>query len=371
MINNGTFMAMQSIYCYPFPETYAVMMEVQKKIDREMFKVTGDPKVVNKKLEGLFYEELKFPTTKMTFGEHDLVVGEETREVVNPDGLSKLLMKKIRDKYSEIIYSLNGFNLDYPFAYTTMGSSPALFNILAQLKTDGYKNINVLKGDYQGYKAYAESLKLEVAEYERLPAYEDKKSGVWFMSNPSAIDGNIIRQDWLNEMCARGNEFVFDLSYAGMTKPNVYFLHKNVKAVVFSMSKPYGLFRFRMGGFVFSREEIPSLFGNKWFNDTTRMLQAWKILEKFGFHKLYQKYRPIQEALVERVGEVFMFDMKPSDVFLMAYHVNEYSFQQEVTKMMKFFNRVGRTYRFCLTPYFEEMEKYKPKFSTLQYIDSL
>jgi hypothetical protein len=350
--HDQVFRAMPSIYCYAFPETYEVMDSVQKRINREMFKVTGSPTKVNKSLEGLFYEEMEIPSTNMNFTRHTYY-GNDLRDfpVVNLDEVAKIMMDKIRAKYSEMIYPLD----DFPYAYTTMGSSPAIFKLLAKYRTDGIKDLHVERGEYAGYGAYAETLGMTVHEHDMLP-HDKKYEGIWFISNPSATDGNIINNKRLIDMAVKGNQIVLDLSYAGMTRPYTYEVYlDSFKAVVLSMSKPFGVFRFRMGGFVFSREEIPSLYGNKWFNDTTRMLQAWKLLEKFGFHKLYQKYKPYQDRIIKGINETFYTDVRTSDVFLMAWHYLNSNIEGSSKQFIRKFKR-EHNYRFCLTPYFEYLE---------------
>jgi histidinol-phosphate/aromatic aminotransferase/cobyric acid decarboxylase-like protein len=153
------------------------------------------------------------------------------------------------------------------------GSSQGIFHLLAELRQKGIGKINVFEGEYEGYKEYGKCLGLKTLEHRLSIPAKDVARGYWFISNPSARNGNIIPYKRIMELCEAGHKLILDLAYVGMTKPHIFSLdHKNIIGAVMSMSKPYGVFRHRIGGFTFTREPVESLYANKWFKDVPALL---------------------------------------------------------------------------------------------------
>ena len=332
---------MKTVYCYLFPEVWRIMKTVEDNVPLQMYRLSGREEMVKLQLSKVF-KRSPLNTVfrdKVTF--------------VDLDNHQKI-MRRITDKYSEIIHPLGDFEWVAPGA----GSSPLIFHLLAYLKGKGHKEIHVLDGEYEGYGAYASHLGMEVHKHKH---FSDFVCGgaLWFISNPSTRDGNIIHNAEIKNLCDKGAKVVLDLSYVGSTRPHVYDVeHENIIAVLLSQSKPYGVFRFRMGGFLYTREEIPSLYANKWFKDPLRMLQSLKLVEELGFHTLYRKYRPIQEKIIEVNNSAYGLHITPSDALLLGYmtpSTADETLSPKERELVEPYRRGPGWYRFCLTPYFEEM----------------
>lgn len=330
--------AMKAVYTYYFPEVRKLMKEVANKIPDKLFSVNAKAEDIQKKLGKLFNPALEIPGTE--------------KGLVDLDEIHVPIIKRIIKAYSKTIKGLN-----YAFTYPTSGSSEGIFHILTQLLVKGVKEINTLKGEYEGYSIQAQNLGIKTNTFTEEEAL-NAKPGTWFISNPSARNGNIISNEFINELASKGNKIILDLAYVGTTKPYVYDVtDRNITQVVMSFSKPYGLFRFRVGGFVFSRNEIPTLYGNKWFKDVTRLLQALKVAEEIGPLKLYKKYKLVQEKIINYINKEFNLGLKASDAFLIGYipenEANKLSLEQ--LELIKNYKR--EDYRLCLTPYIELLER--------------
>lgn len=291
---------------------------------------------------------------------------------VDLDRIHDPVIDRIIKAYKPLVPALDGFQYRYP----TAGSSEGLFHLLAALKagemteeTTCEPPISVLEGEYEGYGEYADTLDMgtEFTEFSPKEALKcspepNGRPRVWFISNPSARNGMIINNEFINELCDKGHKVILDLAYVGMTKPYKFDVsHKNVIAVVMSLSKPYGVFRFRIGGFTFSRQPIDSLFANKWFKDVPALLKAVELVERIPPGSLYKRYGDLQKLSVDHMRYNTGLPIRRSDVFLLAWMkgCSEKMLSPKQKKMVAEFKR-GDTnpyYRFCLTPYFEEFER--------------
>lgn len=287
---------------------------------------------------------------------------------VDLDRIHEPVIDRIIKAYKPLVPALDKFQYRYP----TAGSSEGIFHLLAALKSGNLLEettceppISVLEGEYEGYGEYADTLGMgsyftEFTPKEALTCSPTVNGipRVWFISNPSARNGMIIDNAFIKKLCDRGSKVVLDLAYVGMTKPYKFDVrHKNIIAVVMSLSKPYGVFRFRIGGFTFSREPIKSLFANKWFKDVPALLTALKLVEEIPPGSLYKRYADLQRLTVEHMRE-YGLPIRRSDVFLLARMkgCSEKVLSPKQKKMVAEFKR-GDIYRFCLTPYFEEFER--------------
>ena len=340
---------LKSVYCYICPEVWPLLNEVHNAIPRSMYMVTTPVEEVRRALNPVFYPTLEIPATSEGY--------------VNLDEIHVPIIERIKrilGVYSRSVRGLAGFR----YAYPTPGSSEGIFKLLIQNKVDGPGEINVLNGEYEGYGEYAgpDDLKMKVNHVAIEDAVKNK-AGAWFISEPSARDGNILPANFINELCDAGNNLVVDLSYVGATRPHQFDVsHENISAVLLSLSKPYGVFRFRIG-FTLTREPLHSLHGNKWFKDPERLLQGLKLVEELGptdngSTRLYAKYRPVQEQIVREINQEHGLGMRASDSFLLAYLTEEDAarLNSRQLALIEPFKR-GNGYRFCLTPYFEEKER--------------
>lgn len=248
--------------------------------------------------------------------------------------------------------------VNFPYRYPTAGAEEGIREILSLLELKGIKKIYVLSGEYEGYKAVAETRGIEVTEVGPAATPEMFEPGYWFISNPSARDGNIIFNDFIGRMCQAGHKVVYDLSYLGLVRPFRFDVsHPNIIAVLVSFSKPYGLFYYRIG-FTFSRDNIPSLYGNKWFKNVLSLMIADRIMQELTPFQIFDKYKPVQKEIIAEINSEHGLNFRGSDVLLLGHLFNSEGrvLSPEKLALINRFQR-GPNYRFCLTPYFEALTK--------------
>jgi len=269
------------------------------------------------------------------------------------DNFHESIIEKVMNFYSGSV-NLQNFNFRYP----TSGSSEGIFHYLSLLRKNGAQKIYTLKGEYEGYREYGKTIGLETVEVYPNTNPKQLEKGVWFISNPSARDGNIIPNQFINEICEAGHKVFYDLAYMGSTKQHKFDLeHENIAAAVTSFSKPYGTFYDRIG-FTFSREEIPSLYANKWFKNILSLMIAEKIVLELKPEEIYEKYKPVQEQIIREINRDFGLGIKASDALLLGYLTKKRAenLNSQQRELIQKFQR-GDFYRFCLTPYFVNMEQ--------------
>lgn len=241
---------------------------------------------------------------------------------------------------------------EYENYYFTNGASEGIFHLLVQAKKEG-EIIYVFKGEYEGYKAYGENIGLEVREVDIDEDPTKLEPGTWFISNPSARDGNILDNKIVNNICDAGHKVVLDCTYVGLTKPHKFDVsHENIIAVLFSLSKPCGVYYYRLG-FAFTRKPVSTLMPNKWFKNIFSIILADKIISTFEPSYFYTQYKHLQEKIIRKLNKENSLDLKASDVILLA-HKNFEKGDPE-------FYKRGEFLRLCLTPYFLEEEKEHPQ----------
>lgn len=350
--------AMKTVYCYMFPESYISLKSIEERINRNYFLRTTKAIYLSNLFKDLFKPSFEFPS----------ISSGSLKDSVNLDELFIPVSKRIVYKYKKIIIGLENFENIYPSA----GSSDAIFKTLAYLKTNGCEMINVFKTEYEGFGISARALGLEVVEHDiKIFNPNIKTKGVWYISNPSAMDGNILDKKLLKTMLDSGNKIIFDFAYVGTTEKTLFDVsHKNVMGVLFSLSKPYGVFEERITGFAFLRDEYfkkenidQFLYGNRWFTDKVRTLQSLKLVEDLGPRSngnfpMFKKYKKIQKEIISYLNNEYNIPFKESDSFLLAYIKKEdlIGISEEKLNIIKDFKR-GDNYRFCLTPYFEMWKK--------------
>lgn len=336
------FEAMKAVYCYFCPEVEEVVQVVDNLSKGSLFRVLTPMEEAQKHLHSLSLNpSLDLPQTPQGY--------------LNLDMIHEPVIQRIRQVYQPILSALENF----PHHYPTHGSSEGIFHYLAHLRSQEVRSIYTLFGEYEGYREYGKTL--GIATQEINPETQDLEKlepGFWFISNPSARDGNFLPEDFVNNLGNLGHKIALDLAYVGATKPQIFDLsHPNIDVAFLSFSKPYGLFRERVG-FLFSRHPMDSLYGNKWFDHAPALLIALKAAEDIGPHTLYEKYRPFQEKIIADINQSFHLRIRPSDVFLLG-NLKGTDVAELLPKqltLIKDFQR-GSGYRFCLTPYFERMGK--------------
>jgi len=286
---------------------------------------------------------------------------------INP-GLDDFHLKII-DQYQEFIKPYLPSLADFKFRYFTNGSSEGIFHLLVYLKIN-YPDlpIYVFKGEYEGYGQYAKQLNKEIVEVDFDIDPKTLNKGFWFISNPSARNGEIIPNKRINKICDAGHKVILDGAYVGLTKIYEFDLkNKNIFAYISSLSKPLGLFYYRIG-FVFCREEIKTLYPNIWFKNIFSLLIASEIFKKFNCDYFYNKYRPLQLKIIKEIGEETGLPIKASEALLLGFmdknetgkgflHLLRFGRNDGVNELNELDKyKRGEYYRFCLTPYFLEKE---------------
>ncbi|MDD5192554.1 MAG: aminotransferase class I/II-fold pyridoxal phosphate-dependent enzyme [Candidatus Nanoarchaeia archaeon] len=295
--------ATRTVYCYYFPEIRKVIDEVVKNYPHKVFLSSITP--------GL--DDFHFP-----------VIGKFIR--YNEKQLPSLK--------------------DFKYRYFTAGASEGIFHLLVKLKTKNPEApIYTLKGEYEGYKEYAKEMGIKIIEVNENEEFSKLNPGIFFISNPSSRNGNIIKNEFINEIC-KYHKVVYDTSYAGLTRDNKFDLsNQNIIAVVTSMSKPFGLYYYRIG-FTFSREPIETLEANIWFKNIFSLVVADRILDEIRPQQLYNKYKPLQDKIIKELNKKHNLNLKASDVILLA------NTDKHIEQFMR-----DKFCRLCLTPYFLEEEK--------------
>ncbi|TRZ53279.1 aminotransferase class I/II-fold pyridoxal phosphate-dependent enzyme [bacterium] len=267
------------------------------------------------------------------------------------------LVEKFLNHSTKYQKGLGGFD----FRYFVNGSSEAIFHLLvdAVYHNQG-KPVYVFQGEYEGYKEYAKNMGGSVTEIDTHDDLKKLPLGRWFISNPSAINGNIIDNEIIKKICDLGHEVVIDVSYIGTTRQYQFDLtHPQIIAVLVSMSKPFGLFYYRIG-IAFTRNQMSTLYPNKWFKNILSITIGEALLDKFGIGNFYKKYRLLQEKAVRQLSREVNIPVLPSDVLLLAYlpKENVKNLTKEQQDRLSKYQR-GSNYRFCLTPYFLTLENTK------------
>ncbi len=221
-----------------------------------------------------------------------------------------------------------------PFAYQypTGGASEALREAIhayaARARGTGFAPcIHVFEGEYEGYAAYAAAAGIEFRTHNRLRWHEAidqvAEHHQFYLSQPSAIDG-MVWPDYdafLDQLALRSplSQLMLDVTYVGsVARPfQIQVDHPLIAAVFFSLSKPAGMYYYRIGG-VLSRFEYPGLFGNKWFKNLLSLRIGTQFMQRFDVHELPCKYRPFQNRVIEQVNAQLSLCLQPADVLLLA-----------------------------------------------------
>jgi histidinol-phosphate/aromatic aminotransferase/cobyric acid decarboxylase-like protein len=240
------------------------------------------------------------------------------------------------------------------YQYYTNGSSEGLFHLLAR-HAAYFPHVPLYQftGEYQGYRGYAHAIDRDITD---VPFGTDPNTltpGVFIISTPSAVDGNVFPVSTLERIYEK-HYVILDLAYAGMTKPigPKIKLHPRIAAVVGSMSKPFGLYYHRIG-FLWSRDPVNSLYGNKWFKNAFSIKVGEEVLAHYSATDLASRYREWQHRACEEASALLDAQVIPSDVWLLGHVAyNPIKTNPNLTPFKR-----GLGYRLCLTPYFMKYAK--------------
>ncbi|MBU3912916.1 MAG: aminotransferase class I/II-fold pyridoxal phosphate-dependent enzyme [Nanoarchaeota archaeon] len=294
--------ATKTVYCYYFPEIRKIIDRVVKNYPHKVFLSSINPGLDNFHLPAI---------------------------------------EKFIEYHKKLVPGLKNF----PFKYFTEGSRQGIFHFLVELKCkEPDIQIYTLNEEYEGYKEYAVRIGIKIKKVDENEDFSKLEPGIFFISNPSGRDGNIIPNEFVKNIC-KYHRVVYDLAYVGLTQEHVFDVgYPNIIAVMASMSKPFGMYYYR-AGFAFTKEPLETLIGNKWFKNIFSLVVTEKVLDNIKPQELYKKYKPIQEKIVNSLNEKHNLSLKASDAILLA----------NTTEAIEPFIR-GKFCRLCLTPYFLEEE---------------
>jgi hypothetical protein len=294
--------ATRTVYCYYFPEIRKIVDEAVKDYPHRVFLSSINP--------GLDYFHVP-------------------------------IVDKFIKYHEKTLPGLDSFK----FRYFTEGSREGIFHLLVNIRCKEPETpLYTLKGEYEGYKEYAVRLGMEIKEVCEDEDFSGLKAGIFFISNPSGRDGNIIPNESIKKIC-KYHRIVYDVAYVGLTKKYTFDItHPNIICVFASMSKPFGMYYYR-AGFAFTRESLGTLIANKWFKNIFSLIITEKVLDNIKPGQLYEKYRPVQERIINKINQDMDINLKASDVLLLA---NTY---KPIDGYMR-----DKFCRLCLTPYFLEEE---------------
>lgn len=243
----------------------------------------------------------------------------------------------------------------FPYSYSTAGSTEGIRETLVTFANDcRQKNIepiiHVFQGEYEGYEAQAKGYGIKVIKHDRKDWRQSlnlvSEDNYFFLSQPSAIDGNIWSDydSFLSEIDKKNKVKVFvDLCYVGCVGKefSVNLQYNCIERFCFSLSKVFGVYYHRIGG-IFSKSSMPGLYGNIWFKNLFSLHLGTELMKNFNVYQLPRQYQFLQDiALANFPG------WKASDVLILAYNLKESN-----PEFLEY-NR-GPNFRICLTPLMDE-----------------
>jgi hypothetical protein len=256
------------------------------------------------------------------------------------------------------------FRAEYPIAGANEGIQ-ALIALAAARPATERPRIHLFAGEYEGFQYLATASFLDVVFHSRDPeryrvSLRAVRAGDWlFVSQPSAIDGNV----WggFGELVAFLETSVpelslcVDLTYVGAVEKaySIDLTSPTVKAVVASLSKPFGVYYHRIGALL-AREPIASLYGNLWFKNLFSLALGEKLVESYGPRELPARYAEVQRAALERAKRAGAVDdrAEPCDVVLLAGARLDLGVEPDARfrDFARLSDESGTLLRFCLTP---------------------
>ena len=244
---------------------------------------------------------------------------------------------------------------DFQHQYVTNGSNEAIRESIWNFGRSAHSRglpprLHVFAGEYEGYAAHARAAGIEVAvhpraEWNDTKSYTPDATHRWYISQPSAIDGNVWAEfdAFLSLLQDRGVTVAVDLAYVGAvpTQPTISLAPPTIADVFFSLSKVFGVFYHRIGGMV-TRAPLLGLEGNRWFKNTFSLYLGASLIEQTPSPTtLPAKYRAVQLRACQLLREQHDIPFVPSDVILLATSPPG-DYPQPF--------RRGPAFRYCLTP---------------------
>jgi hypothetical protein len=240
-----------------------------------------------------------------------------------------------------------------PWRYPLHGSAAGIGQLMTHLRVvESVREIYLLQGDYEGYAAQATNNGLAVRVLGRDEAM-GISGAVWFISNPSAIDGEPLGDTWVAELCEH-NRVVVDVAYHGLCGQRSVVVPESAWAVLWSLSKPWGLF-WRRVGILAACVEIPCAYGTRWYKDPQALMGAWAVVAKYEPWAMAERYRWAQNEAVALLAGVGVRTRAASTLLLARVHQTDVD--EAVWEQLGRAERVNGSgvARVCLSPLIEAL----------------
>lgn len=246
------------------------------------------------------------------------------------DGLKSLdlhrihepVIDKITRRNEKLLPGLSGFTEQY----ANQGSAQSIYRLMADwFATGKMKELAIIEGEYAGYLWDATCLGIPITVVPSLAeAGEPVEGRIFFISNPSAVDGNW--HDALQwQKFISSHQAIVDAAFIGTTADTrtLDVSSDNIRAVVTSPSKMFGVFYHRYPGIIYTREVVNSLFDTTEFKDIPGLLASLMLYETFGPTELPAKLKEKQQAICTSLSSLLSAVIDPSDSVLIANTVHQ------------------------------------------------
>lgn len=255
------------------------------------------------------------------------------------------------------------FSSNIKHAYPTNGSSEAICQQLNYLNSKG-KTLVIFDGEYEGYEMFAKNMGMTVKKIVRPNSDDsfnnlcsvDSKKDVFFISEPSAINGNHWRffSKFMN-FCSKKNIDVYlDVCYVGMSRqPDMIDLTEQscLAGVFFSLSKIFGVYYHRIGG-VWLRDENPLLWPNLWFKNLYAINYGHKLLKAMPIGYMDNQLEKITNKIRGELSLEYNINFLLSDVYLLLNVVSVPHQYEWHTNFIR--NKKSDLLRICISQLIEE-----------------
>ncbi len=271
--------------------------------------------------------------------------------------LHEPIIERITNRNEALFPGLSTFEHRYPTAH---GATDGILRLMAGWVGKGeMTRLGIIKGDYHDYVSQAESVGLTKDRIDMAPslseAGEPLDGRVWFVSNPSAIDGNWHDQEEWDQFVEAGHKIVLDTAYADLTTKtpdqSVDVSADNIIGLLSTISKPHGLVHQRYPGVVYTREDLKILSNATPYKQVDRLLIALELLEHFQPHQIAQIQKPRQLEICAAIGKVAQGEIIPSDVTLMA------TAKEQLDPSFDYLRRSNGSYRMRLSTLFYRQDQ--------------
>ncbi|MBP9738612.1 hypothetical protein KBD20_02905 [Candidatus Saccharibacteria bacterium] len=238
------------------------------------------------------------------------------------------LVELITERNNALLPGLSDFEKQY---VTGNGSTEAISRLMAGLVGEKkMTRLGVIKNDYPVYALEAIGLGIDVDSVNSLEEAGDPVEGrVWFVSNPSAVDGNWHSNEVWQGFVEAGHDVVVDAAYMDLTADEhpLDVSARNIKGVVTSPSnKPHGHVFDRYPGIAYTRGEVFSLFIARAFRPVERLITMAELNDIFPPHELAREHTDRQRLICAAIGRLTGVETFASDSYLTA-HNKERSFR--------------------------------------------